>query len=87
VTWSYTVTNTGELPLAGITVVDDQGVDVHCPGTSLDVGESMVCSATGPAQPGQYANLGTATGTAPDGTLVSDSDPSHYLGVAPTGGD
>ena len=30
----------------------------------------------------QYANVGTASGTAPDLSVVSDTDPSHYLGVA-----
>ncbi len=82
VTWTYVVTNTGEEPLTGVTVVDDQGVEVVCPTDSLEVGESMTCTATGIAQLGQYANVGTASGTAPDGRVVSDSDPSHYLGVA-----
>jgi hypothetical protein len=82
VTWTYVVTNTGQEPLTGVTVVDDQGVVVVCPADGLDVGESMTCTATGIAQLGQYANIGTASGTAPGGRVVSDSDPSHYLGVA-----
>jgi hypothetical protein len=32
---------------------------------------------------GQYANIGTARGTPPIPIEVSDSDPSHYLGVLP----
>jgi len=52
-----------------------------CTIASLAPGESSTCTATGNAQPGQYENLGTATGTTPAGTEVSDEDPSHYFGV------
>ena len=41
----------------------------------------MTCTATGTAVLGQYANLGTTTGDAPDGTTVTDEDPSHYYGA------
>lgn len=49
-TWTYTVTNTGETVLHGIAVTDDQLATgaVSCPRTSLDPGGSMVCTATGP---------------------------------------
>jgi hypothetical protein len=44
----------------------------------------MTCTATGNVEEGQYANIGTATGTPEGGgSPVSDIDPSHYLGVAP----
>jgi hypothetical protein len=36
---------------------------------------------------GQYANLGTTTGVPPVGPPVADEDPSHYIGVAPKGGE
>ncbi len=81
VTWEYRVTNTGSDPLTLISVADDQGVAVSCPVTDLTPGESMTCVGHGTAQPGQYSNLGTATGTAPDGSLVEGSDPSHYFGA------
>ncbi len=38
---------------------------------------------SGTAQAGQYANVGTVTGTPPSGPAVTASDPSHYFGVAP----
>ncbi|UFU03292.1 hypothetical protein LQF12_01375 [Ruania suaedae] len=48
-TWTYLVTNTGETPLTGISVTDDQlPGGVTCPGTTLAVGASMTCTASGP---------------------------------------
>jgi hypothetical protein len=85
VTWTYLVTNTGNVDLTDVTVTDDQGVTVTCPHDTLAVGDTMTCTANGTAQVGQYANLGTATATAPDGAAVADDDPSHYYGKVPTG--
>ena len=81
VEWTYEVTNTGTETLDNITVTDDQGVVVSCPFEELAPGSSMECTATGEAIEGQYCNVGTVVATLPDGTEVSDSDPSHYLGV------
>lgn len=90
VNWLYEVTNIGNVPLIDVTVIDDQGVAVSCPATTLAPGATMDCTASGVAVAGQYANLGTVTGQpvdfAPDpqslGALVSDEDPSHYIGSA-----
>ena len=62
VAWEYVVTNDGAVPLVNVGVIDDQGVVVTCPATTLEVGESMTCTATGTAEVGQYSNIGTATG-------------------------
>jgi len=78
VVWTYVVTNTGEAALTDVTVVDDQGVAVSCPKSTLAPGESMTCTANGIAVAGQYANLGTVTATGPETEVVSHSDPSHY---------
>ncbi|MGH9118661.1 MAG: DUF7507 domain-containing protein [Acidimicrobiales bacterium] len=83
ITWTYLVTNTGNVTLSDIAVVDDQGVAVTCPETTLAPGEDVVCTATGTAAAGPYANIGTVTGTPSTGGQVSDSDPSHYIGTAP----
>lgn len=80
VEWTYVVTNTGDLPLEGVTVSDDQGVDVSCPGTTLDPGESMTCTGSGTAEAGQYSNLGTVTAQTAGGDSVTDQDRSHYFG-------
>jgi hypothetical protein len=76
VTWTYMVTNTGDVPL-DFSVNDDQGVTVICPTTIVGVDESVTCSAVGIAAEGQYANLGTVSAT----YGLSDTDPSHYIGV------
>jgi hypothetical protein len=84
VTWTYVVTNTGNVPLTQVTVVDDKGVVVTCPKDTLAVAESMTCTASGTATVGQYANVGTVTGFyPPNEETVDDKDPSHYIGETP----
>jgi hypothetical protein len=86
VSWTYVVTNVGLVPLTGIVVSDDQGVLVDCPSvTSLAVGASMTCTGFGLAALGPYVNVGTVNALS-GATSVTDSDPSHYLGVEPTEG-
>lgn len=81
ITWTYRVTNTGNVDLGGVAVTDDQLGPVACPAAQLAVGESMSCTAAGFALVGQYVNVATAVGTGPDGTAVDDEDPSHYFGI------
>ena len=83
VMWSYIVTNTGTLTLTSIDVSDNQGVTVDCPMTELEPGETMTCTATGTVSEGLYENIGSADAEAPDGSLVTDSDPSHHTGTPP----
>ncbi|HEX6203261.1 MAG TPA: hypothetical protein VF100_09680, partial [Thermoanaerobaculia bacterium] len=81
VTWTYSVTNVGGTVLTGVAVTDsDPGVVVSCPKSELGLAESMICSASGTAVLGQYANLGTAVGEGA-GQAASATDPSHYYGV------
>ncbi|HPQ61053.1 MAG TPA: hypothetical protein PLR43_05970, partial [Syntrophales bacterium] len=82
VLWTYVTTNTGNIPLTGVTVTDDQGVTVTCPKMTLEPGESMTCTGSGTATAGQYANVGTASGNPPSGPAVTVSDPSHYYGTS-----
>jgi hypothetical protein len=82
VTWTYVITNSGDITLTGISLVDDpQGV-VECPRTSLAPLETMTCQLSGMAEAGQYANSGEVRGTHPAGGTVVASDRSHYFGVA-----
>jgi len=46
VTYDYVVSNTGNITLTGIGLVDDNAGAVTCPATSLAVGASMTCHAT-----------------------------------------
>ncbi len=82
VTWTYQVTNTGNVTLGNISVADDRGVPVLCVNQPLPAGQSMTCSGSGVATLGQYRNVGTVTATWTGGTVTA-SDPSHYLGVGP----
>lgn len=82
IVWTYVITNTGGEELSNIVVTDDKGVTISCPKNSLTIGETMICTATGTAVPGQYANMGTVTAECTSGT-VSDSDLSHYFGNEP----
>jgi LPXTG-motif cell wall-anchored protein len=79
VTWTYVVTNTGDVDLTGVIVTDDVLGDV-CTIGDLDIGDSETCEVTGIATAGQYANVGTAVDNNGDGSTVSATDPSHYFG-------
>src|SRR5262249_11051190 len=83
VTWTYLVTNSGDVALTNVAVSDDQHVAVSCPKSTLAAGEAMTCTAKGTAVAGQYHNVGTATGPPPCGAAVRASDASWYYGSTP----
>ena len=75
VTWTYVVTNTGNVPLAGVAVTDNvvAAGAISCPTVLADAngdnivdillpGETVSCTATGVATQGQYANTGSTDG-------------------------
>jgi hypothetical protein len=93
VTWTYIITNTGNLVINNVNVSDDQ-VGFICAIASLGVGSSQSCTKSGTAQDvalsgikgvcggtpnsPMYENTGAATGTASNGTPLSATYPSHY---------
>jgi len=80
ITWTYKVTNTGNVDLTGVRLVDDQEGTITCPAT-IAAGATVPCTKTGTAMEGQYSNLGTVTAIPPAGFApVTDSDSSHYYG-------
>ncbi len=95
VTWTYSVSNAGNVPLTGITVSDDNGTpgttgDDFAPAYSsgdanddgaLDAGEIWIFTASGTAIAGDYENLATATGQYAD-ISVTDDDKSSYFGYS-----
>ncbi|MEG4495369.1 hypothetical protein QUA90_29190 [Microcoleus sp. D3_18_C4] len=95
VTWIYTVTNTGNVPLSNVQVTDDKGVvPIYSSGDTnqdgkLDLTESWVYNASGTAILGGYQNIGTTTGSYTDGlnnpATPTASDPSSYTGVRSLG--
>jgi uncharacterized repeat protein (TIGR01451 family) len=91
VTWDYIVTNPGRVELRNVVVTDNKLASnpVYVSGDinedrRLQVGETWLFRATGIAQAGQYANVGTVVGTSPKQEVVTDSDPSHYFGFTPS---
>ncbi|MBS3956042.1 MAG: DUF11 domain-containing protein, partial [Clostridiales bacterium] len=82
ITWSYQVTNTGNVTLSSVVVTDDDlgligNIEMLAPGAS----ETLY--ALGVATEGFYENVGTATGQPPVGDNVTDSDDSSYFGGSP----
>ncbi len=89
VTWTYVVTNPGDVPLSSIEVTDNiDGVNPeYVSGDEnedgiLDLDETWIFEAEGVAEEGQYANIGSVEGTSEEGETVTADDPSHYIGVA-----
>jgi uncharacterized repeat protein (TIGR01451 family) len=77
--YTFTVTNTGELPLNPVTVNDPKVGAVSCPSGALTPGESIDCTATyaitqADMDAGAVANTATAIGRPPAGPNVT-SDP------------
>jgi hypothetical protein len=81
VSWTYQITNTGNVTLSNIIVQDDQQVSIACPTEKLVSDQSMTCTASGTSERGQYTNIGSVDAFPPGGLAqVSASDTSHYLG-------
>jgi hypothetical protein len=88
VTWTYVVTNTGDVDLTGVTVTDDNGTptnladDYACVIGLLPAGaaDSTSCAQTNTAAAGPYENQAQVVGYYGD-TPVQDTDPSHYFGA------
>ncbi|WMW22675.1 hypothetical protein RE476_02325 [Methanolobus mangrovi] len=84
VTWTYVVTNMGDVPLENVAVTDNilgvitNIIDKGNGDDILDIGEIWTYEATGTAECGQYANVADVVGYY--GVIpVTDEDPSHYI--------
>lgn len=84
--WTYEITNTGNVALENVAMVDRGGIDgakadvASSGGARLAPGESTTVTSTGAAQVGQYANTATVTATGPDGVVVTAADDAWYVG-------
>ena len=92
ITWTYTVTNDGNLNLSNISLTDDeQGtvtniVDQGDGDAILAPNETWVYELSGTAITGSYDNIGTVTGDHSGGQgQVSATDDSSYTGIAAPG--
>ncbi|MEP9363160.1 hypothetical protein ABLE68_09365, partial [Nocardioides sp. CN2-186] len=80
ITYSFKVTNTGNVTLNPVTVADAKVGPVTCPSGALAPGASKTCTAAAyvltqaDVNAGKVDNTATATGTAPSGTKVTDDD-------------
>ncbi|MFI9787031.1 hypothetical protein ACIHEI_26520 [Kitasatospora sp. NPDC051984] len=75
VTYTYTVTNTGAVPVHGVTVSDDRVAAVACEATTLNPGQGAVCHGSytiteEDVEAGHVTNKATASGTDPEGHPV-----------------
>jgi uncharacterized repeat protein (TIGR01451 family) len=82
VTYTFLVTNTGDVTLTDVAVDDPKISDVTCPATTLDPGESMTCTAAtyvvtdADIDAGSVDNVATASGAPTDGGDAVESPPS-----------
>ena len=92
-TWTYNVTNTGNVTLTNIVVTDNNGTpgntadDFHPAGSpiaSLAPGASTTLTATGTATAGQYNNIATADTSFATSTITIPlhvTEPDCYFGA------
>src|SRR5205823_10652672 len=89
-TFKYVVTNTGDVPLANVTVNDDVlGSITSFTGDAnsnglLDLTETWTYTTTSIAVAGQHTNAGTVNGQdSLTGQPVTDNNPANYYGDTP----
>jgi len=97
VTWTYVVTNCGNIGLGDVTVVDDvEGAAFYVSGDTdgdglLDTDEEWIFEAIGTSTGGAYSNNAQTSGNPvddggseiPGADPVMDEDPDHYFGADP----
>jgi len=93
VTWTYVISNTGDVDLSNLSLTDNQEGVIAIPAAGsitgddgdgvFEPGEIWEITQTGTAVSGLYTNLGTVTGDDPNGDPVMDTDPSNYTGDTP----
>ncbi|MGE5657447.1 MAG: hypothetical protein ACM37W_12635, partial [Actinomycetota bacterium] len=89
ITWTYNVSNLGNVPLSNITLTDNKegsitnriSGDTNSNG-QLDLNELWTYTKTGIAGADDYSNIGNVTGTY-NGQTVNATDPSSYFGATP----
>lgn len=78
--WSYVVTNDGDVPLSDIRVEDDQGLVAVCPAATLEPGGMMTCEGAAVAQACQRQVVVTAVGTPSSGPPAVARETAWYFG-------
>ena len=91
--FTYVVTNTGNVPLAGVAVTDDTLGPIVGPSSGdsnanglLDLTETWTYTTIATAQIGQHTNTATViaqNANNPPGGIVTDTNPANYFGDSP----
>jgi uncharacterized repeat protein (TIGR01451 family) len=92
VTYSFVVTNPGNVDLTGVVLTETQftgtggSPTITCPSTTLAPGASLTCTATytvtqADANAGSVTDAATATGTTPSGTPVTSPESTAVLNI------
>jgi hypothetical protein len=90
VTFTYVVTNTGNVNLNAVNVSDNVLGPIACPQKSLAPNQSETCTETTTARTGTHTNIGTVTAQPVDpagqsiGAAASATDPASYTGTPAT---
>lgn len=79
VKWNYVITNTGNVPLTNISLMDDKEGIISCPKDTLEVGESIECEHIGVVEYGYYENIANISGEF-NGFEVYAEDKGVYYG-------
>lgn len=96
VTWTYVISNTGNVPMANVKPVDSDGVTISCGAADADgdgdidllaPGATVTCQATGTAVAGQYSNTVTVTGTPSDANGTPLANAAGVALTAPAASD
>ena len=77
VTFEYTITNTGNVPVTEVALADSELGDIELPADfdgALDPDETVTVQATGPVAAGDYRNTATATGVGGGEDLTATDD-------------
>ena len=86
ITWTYVVTNAGNVPFNAISIIDDREGPVACQSYALAVGQSLSCFQTGSVINGAYENRATVTANYNVPNVKGNTTASalsHYTGYAP----
>lgn len=76
----FRVTNTGNLPINGIVLVDNVLGPIAIPVVSLLPGQSFTVIVPGTWAAGQHCNCARVTGVAANGQIVTDVDRAFWVG-------
>jgi murein DD-endopeptidase MepM/ murein hydrolase activator NlpD len=79
VKWNYVITNTGNVPLTNLSLMDDKEGIIPCLKDTLEVGDSIECEHIGVVEYGYYENIANIIGEF-NGFEVYAEDKGVYYG-------